>query len=143
VWWIIHVSAKVDPPLLKLSNGWVSSFGVTPVLLLTHTGAKSGVRRETPLVYAKDGEDLVLVASKGGSPSHPAWFHNLAANPQCEVVVKGASGTYIATETHGADRARLWQKASELYAGYDTYQQRAGTRLIPVMRLRRVADATS
>jgi deazaflavin-dependent oxidoreductase (nitroreductase family) len=141
VWWIINVSAKVDPPLLKLSKGWVSSFGVTPVLLLTHTGAKSGITRETPLVYAKDGDDLVLVASKGGSPTHPAWYHNLVANPRCEVVVKGASGTYVATEVDGAERARLWQLATAQYEGYNTYQQRAGQRLIPVIRLRRAPDA--
>jgi deazaflavin-dependent oxidoreductase (nitroreductase family) len=137
-WFIINVSAKVDPPLLKATKGYASSFGVTPVLLLTHTGAKTGQRRETPLVYVRDGDDLVLVASKGGDPSHPAWYHNLTANPRCEVVVKGRSGTYEAAEVTGAERDRLWAKAVDLYPGYETYQARTNGRLIPLVRLRRL-----
>jgi deazaflavin-dependent oxidoreductase (nitroreductase family) len=59
--------------------------GQPPVLLLDHVGAKSGTRRTSPLVYGRDGENLVLVASKGGYPKHPAWFHNLRANPDTTV----------------------------------------------------------
>jgi deazaflavin-dependent oxidoreductase (nitroreductase family) len=136
-WFFINVSAKLDPPLLKASKGWVSSLPGQPVLLLAHTGAKSGARRETPLVYASDGPDLVLIASNGGNPKHPAWYHNLIANPECEVVARGRSGRYLAREAAGPERERLWARALEIYPGYATYQARTDGRTIPVLILHR------
>jgi deazaflavin-dependent oxidoreductase (nitroreductase family) len=133
--YFVHVGQRVDPPLLRLTRGRVSTAIGSPVLLLIHKGAKSGVVRETPLLYLADGDDVVLVASKAGAAKHPAWYHNLRANPECEVFAAGRSGRYVAREAEGAERARLWDLVNDLYAGYETYQGRAGARRIPVMVL--------
>ncbi len=134
-WYFVNVTSKVDPWLLRKTGGRVSALPGQPVLLLVHTGAKSGQRRETPLVYAVDGSNVVLIASKGGDPKHPAWYHNLVANPDCELVAKGRSGKYRAREATGEERSRLWALALDVYPGYATYQQRAGARTIPVLVL--------
>ena len=108
--------------------------GAPPMLLLDHVGAKSGTRRTSPLVYVRDGEDYVIVASKGGYPQHPAWFHNLRAHPDTTIQVGSRK---LAVHAHVADpgeRARLWPKAVATYRGYTGYQQRAG-REIPLVVL--------
>lgn len=134
-WYFINVSSKLDPWILKRTDGRHSALPGQPVLLLQHTGARTGLPRETPLVYARDGDDVVLIASKGGAPEHPTWYHNLVANPECSLIAKGRSGRYRAREAVGAERDRLWAKALEVYGGYDTYQRRAGNRRIPVLAL--------
>ncbi len=134
-WYIINVSSKLDPWILKRTDGRLSAMPGVPVLLLQHTGAKSGKVRETPLVYFDDGDDIVLIASKGGAPEHPMWYGNLLANPECSLIVKGRSGRYYAREATGARRTRLWAKALEVYGGYEVYQRRAGGRRVPVMVL--------
>ncbi len=136
-WFVINISAKIDPPLLKASKGRLSSLPGQSVLLLQHTGAKSAQRRETPLVYALDGDDIILIGSKGGSTSHPAWYHNLVKTPACQVIAHRRSGNYVATTATGTERDRLWNIATKVYAGYDTYQSRTAGREIPVMLLRR------
>lgn len=140
-WYFINVTSKLDPPLLKLTNGRLSSLPGQPVLLLTHTGAKSGRRRETPLVYATDDEAIVLVASYGGSPTNPAWYHNLKANPDCDIIAAGRSGRYRAEEVSGDDYDRLWAVALDVYGGYEVYQSRTGGRRIPLLRLTPVESA--
>lgn len=136
-WYFINVTAKIDPWLLKRSNGRLSTIVGQPVLLLGHTGARSGASRETPLVYATDGDDIVLIASNGGSTRHPAWYHNLMANPVCDVMAAGRSGQYVATQVDGEERTRLWSRALTVYGGYAVYQQRTEGRRIPVLRLSR------
>jgi len=106
-----------------------------PAVLLTTVGAKSGQPRPIPLLYVTDGENIVLIASNGGSPRHPAWYYNLRAHPEVQLLVNGRTATYTAHEATGAERARLWRKAVDLYAGYETYQQRTRGRQIPVMVL--------
>jgi deazaflavin-dependent oxidoreductase (nitroreductase family) len=134
-WYFVKVGNRIDPGLLKLSRGWLSSGVGQPVLLLRHTGAKSGAERETPLLYMTDGERIVLIASNAGSARHPAWYHNLRANPNCRVWARRRSGDYLAHEAEGEERARLWKIALNRYAGYDVYQDRAGARRIAVMVL--------
>jgi deazaflavin-dependent oxidoreductase (nitroreductase family) len=108
--------------------------GVPPVLLLDHVGAKSGIRRTTPLAYVEDGDDVVLVASKGGHPRNPAWFHNLRANPDTTVQI-GSERRAVRARVAGPDeRARLWPKAVAAYAGYRDYQKRT-QRQIPLVIL--------
>jgi len=105
-----------------------------PMLLLDHVGARSGVRRTSPLVYTRVGEDYVLVASKGGYPRHPAWFHNLKANPDTTIQ---AGRRTLAVHAHVADaeeRARLWPRCVATYGGFEHYQRRAG-REIPLVVL--------
>ena len=135
--YIITVSSKIDPLLLKKTNGRWSTMIGQPVLLVKHVGAKSGAARETPLVYTIDGDNIILIASMGGMPKNPAWYHNLKAHPECEVIAKNRSGRYVVTEATGAERDRLWELALDVYQGYDTYQARTGGRVIPVLVLTR------
>jgi F420H(2)-dependent quinone reductase len=108
--------------------------GFPPVLLLDHVGAKSGIRRTTPLAYVEDGGDVVLVASKGGHPRNPAWFHNLRANPDTTVQIGRERRAVHARVADPDERARLWPKAVAAYAGYRGYQQRT-QRQIPLVIL--------
>jgi F420H(2)-dependent quinone reductase len=108
--------------------------GAPPMLLLDHVGAKSGKHRTTPLAYLGDGEDLVLVASKGGSPRHPAWFHNLRAYPDTTVQVGSGRRAVRARVATAEQRARLWPKVVQMYPGYRHYQRRT-EREIPLVIL--------
>jgi F420H(2)-dependent quinone reductase len=108
--------------------------GAPPMLLLDHVGARSGVRRTSPLVYALDGEDLILVASKGGYPKNPAWYHNLQANPETTVQVGSRRRLVRARVATAAERERLWPLVVGVYSGYEAYQQRT-EREIPLVVL--------
>ena len=111
--------------------------GAPPTLLLTHVGAKSGQKRISPLTYTEgDGDDLVLVASKGGYPKNPAWFHNLKANPDTVVQVGREHRPVHARVATPEERERLWPRVVENYSGYAEYQQRT-VRQIPLVILER------
>ncbi len=108
--------------------------GAPPMLLLDHVGARTGVRRASPIAYTLDGQNLILVASKGGYPKNPGWFHNLVANPDTTVQV--GSG-YRDVRAHVADpeeRVRLWPMVLETYGGYADYQKHT-EREIPLIVL--------
>jgi deazaflavin-dependent oxidoreductase (nitroreductase family) len=111
-------------------------FAGTPVLLLTTTGARSGEQRTTPVVYLKDGERLVVFASKAGAPENPAWFHNLRANPQVTVEVGSDSFQANATVLSGEERDGLFQRQAELYPQFEEYAKQT-SRVIPVVALER------
>jgi deazaflavin-dependent oxidoreductase (nitroreductase family) len=134
-WYFLNVAMRVDRVLLPLTGGRISSAPGQQILLLETIGAKSGERRRTPLVYVTDDDHLVLIASKAGAKRHPAWFHNLKANPNVKVLAPGRTGDYVAREAREEERGRLWAKAVDYYGGYDTYQERAGSRRIPVVVL--------
>ena len=104
------------------------------MLLLDHVGARSGRRRTTPLVYFEDGGDLVIVASKGGHPRHPAWFHNLRANPDTTAQVGSERRPVRARVASPQERERLWPRAVATYGGYADYQARTD-REIPLVIL--------
>jgi len=108
--------------------------GAPPVLLLDHVGAKSAIRRTSPLLYMRDGENLVLVASKGGYPKNPSWFHNLLTNPDTTVQVGPAHKAVHARVASPEERRRLWPKVVQVYGGYADYQQRT-EREIPLVLL--------
>jgi deazaflavin-dependent oxidoreductase (nitroreductase family) len=108
--------------------------GGPPMLLLDQVGAKSGRRRTTPLAYLTDGEDLVIVASKGGHPRHPAWFHNLRANPAATIQVGTERRTVQARVATPEERGRLWPRVVQAYRGYAGYQERT-EREIPLVIL--------
>ena len=108
--------------------------GAPPTLLLDHVGARSGRVRTTPLTYLRNGEDFVIVASKGGHPRNPAWFHNLRAHPDTTIQVGSERKAVRARVATPAERARLWPKVVELYGGYRDYQARTG-REIPLVVL--------
>jgi F420H(2)-dependent quinone reductase len=108
--------------------------GAPPTLLLDHVGAKSGTVRTTPLTYLRDGDDFVLVASKGGHPRNPAWYHNLRAHPDTTVQVGSSRRAVHARVATATERKRLWPKVVALYGGYATYQERTD-REIPLVVL--------
>lgn len=135
-WIILNLFTPLDRVLLRISRGRVSTTSmVMPSLILFTTGAKSGLPRETPLIYLPDGKRIVLIASNGGQPQHPGWYHNLRANPQARVLRGGREGSYHARETVGIEREALWQRAVALYSGYGVYQGRSDGRQIPVLVL--------
>jgi deazaflavin-dependent oxidoreductase (nitroreductase family) len=102
------------------------------ILLLTTTGRKSGEQRTSALIFAYDGDDMLLIASQGGAPTHPAWYHNLTAKPQVEVQVKGNTMAATARTAEGAEKERLWKVMTEQWPNYDVYTTRT-TRDIPLV----------
>lgn len=106
------------------------------MLLLDHVGAKSGAKRTSPLLYVEDGEDVFVIASKGGFPKHPAWFHNLVANPDTTVQIGSEIRKVHARVAKPEERERLWKMADAAYSGYRDYRARAG-REIPLVVLER------
>ena len=132
-WFLVNVGNKIDPYLMRATGGRVKSTFSAPTVLLTHTGAKSGKKRTTPLGYFTDGDNAILIASRGGNRNHPAWYHNVLANPAVELWTKGGGGAYRAREAEGEERQRLWNLATAFYPGFARYQERAGERRIPVI----------
>jgi deazaflavin-dependent oxidoreductase (nitroreductase family) len=109
------------------------------VLLLTTTGAKSGEERIAPLAYSRDGDDYVIIASKGGAPTHPAWYQNLLANPTATIELNLETIRVNARITEGAERQRLWDGHVAIHPGFAEYPKKTD-RVIPVVVLERVAD---
>jgi deazaflavin-dependent oxidoreductase (nitroreductase family) len=139
-WCYIHVTPKIDRPLMRVSRGRLGFAGRRGGLLRV-VGAKSGRERLTPLLFMRDGENVVLIASRGGAARNPAWYHNLKANPEVGFTILGEERRYRAREAEGPERERLWQRmVSERYPGYQTYQERAGPRRIPVIVLEPVPE---
>ena len=135
-WPLLRRVMGAHTALYRVSNGLIGHRvpGQPPVLLLDHVGAKSGVKRTSPLVYGVDGENLVLVASKGGYPRNPAWLHNLRANPDTRVQVGSEIRNVTARVPEGEERARLWKLMVGVYGGYAAYQRRTD-REIPLVVL--------
>jgi len=107
-----------------------------PILLLTTTGRKSGEARTSALIFGRDGDDLLLVASQGGAPTHPNWYHNLNANPDVEVQVQGDVFRATARTADDDEKARLWSIMTDVWPNYDQYQERTD-RQIPLVVLTR------
>ena len=106
-----------------------------PVIIVTHTGKKTGAIRKTPLMRVKDGANYVLVGSQGGAPTHPAWVHNLRVNPAVEIRDRTEVQPMRAREVeHKAERARLWDLAVAAFPPYADYQKKTD-RIIPVFLL--------
>lgn len=137
--YVTRLAPRIDPPLLRLSGGRISSVFPVPVMLMTTIGAKTGLRRTLPLLYVAEGNSLLVIASNYGRPGNPSWYRNLTANPRVEVLAGRHSGTYTASViTDSAERSAAWERALDVYAGYADYEVRAGDRTIPLVRLRRV-----
>ena len=120
----------------QLTGGLIGgSFLGNPILLLKTTGRKSGRSYTTPLQYLRDGDDMVLAASNGGSNRHPNWWLNLQANPKAEVQIRLEKKHVTAELAKGRERARLWGRLVDMYPGYRDYQL-AARREIPVVVLR-------
>jgi deazaflavin-dependent oxidoreductase (nitroreductase family) len=111
-------------------------FEGAPVLLLTTTGAKTGERRTTPVMYLPDGERMVIFASKAGAPTNPAWYHNLVANPTVTIEVGSETVDATAVVTTGGERERLFDRQAGLHPQFAEYAQKT-TRQIPAIALER------
>jgi deazaflavin-dependent oxidoreductase (nitroreductase family) len=139
-WMFVHVFNRIDRLLMgatkaRFNTGVGTGFRGNGVLLIC-TGARSGEERRIPLLSTPVGDDIVLVASKAGSPANPAWYHNLKRYPACTVFRDGEAIPCVAREAAGAERDRFWALAVANYSGYEAYQKRTD-RLIPVMVLSR------
>jgi deazaflavin-dependent oxidoreductase (nitroreductase family) len=129
----------MDPVIaeFRANNGVVGGyFEGRPLLILNTIGAKSGESRSHALMYGEDGGDLFIIASKGGAPEHPAWYHNLIAHPRVTVELGAETYAADAIPTEGEERDRLMALMIADFPFFGEYQERAG-RVIPVIRLRR------
>ena len=133
-----HTAHHVDRVLLALSGGRVSTAEVLaglPTIRLTAVGAKTGKERTVPVMGMRDGDAWVVVASNWGGERHPAWYHNLRANPEVKVTYRDRTRRYVAREATGEEREAYWTRAKRLYRGFEEYERRSGDRDIPVVVL--------
>lgn len=130
----IHVVWRLDPPLMRVTRGRLGFDLMIPTALLQTRGARSGKVRRNVVIYFHDGERVTIVASKLGLSNHPAWFHNLRANP--EVALGGAPMRASVVEDE-AERRRLWALADQVFAPYAAYRREAAAanREIPIVQL--------
>ena len=132
-----HVEKYLSDP--EAAEAWDSSLGgsqgMLPTLLLTTKGRRSGEPRHSPLIYQPAGDGFVVIASKGGWPTHPAWYLNLQADPEAEVRAGKRHLRVEARTAKGEERAALWKKMRDAYPPYDNYQTWAKDREIPVVVL--------
>jgi len=135
-WKLVTLASRLNTALFRATNGRLGgSLGGAPVLLLHHVGAKSGTPRTVPLLFLEDGGALVIVASKGGTNRHPAWYHNLRAHPDTEVELPGGERRRVrARVASEEERAALWPRLVAMYRPYEDYQ-RYTTRRIPLVIL--------
>lgn len=122
---------KLNTVVYRASGGRIGSLGQR-LCILHHRGARSGEARETPLYGIEDGDDMVLVASYGGAPKSPAWFHNCMAHPDVDIERNGKRVPMRARRADAAERERLWPKAVASYGAYADYQE-ITEREIPVV----------
>jgi deazaflavin-dependent oxidoreductase (nitroreductase family) len=130
----MHVVWKLDPPLMRATRGRLGFDLMIPTALLETRGARSGKRRRNVVIYFHDGERVTIIASKLGLPSHPAWFHNLQANPDVTFGGIPMRATVVDDE---AERQRLWALADRVFAPYAAYRLEAAKvdRTIPIVQL--------
>jgi deazaflavin-dependent oxidoreductase (nitroreductase family) len=124
----------------RTNNGTMVSgmFKGAPLLLLTTTGARSGQTRINPLAYTRDGDRYVVIASKGGAPTHPDWYHNVVAHPEVTIEVGPDRFQARASVPEGAERDRLYDAQAAVMPGFAEYQRNT-TRRIPVVVFNRIA----
>ena len=143
-WLFSHVLHHCDRLALKLSKGrstLTSALSGLPVIMLTTTGAKSGLTRTVPLLgiydpnHPNDPDYLAIIASNWGQKHYPAWYFNLKANPNATGVINGSTYSYLSREASGAEYDKFWQTASKMYIGFPRYKERASNRHIPIMIL--------
>jgi F420H(2)-dependent quinone reductase len=134
-WWLWERFTGLHAAAYRLSRGRIGGrFMDAPVVLVESIGRRSGKRRTHPLMCGEDGDNLVIVASKGGIDAHPAWYLNLMANPETTAHWRGERRRVRAREAEGAERERLWEKMVGVYRPYASYQRRTERR-IPIVVL--------
>ena len=118
----------------RANKGRVAAFAHQPLLLITHTGAKTGKKRTNPVAYFRDGDRYVIVASKGGAPTNPDWYYNLLANPHVTVEVGTEQLKVTAKKAAPSERNRLWAMVKEKNPGFAEYEKKT-SRIIPLVIL--------
>jgi deazaflavin-dependent oxidoreductase (nitroreductase family) len=126
------VASRVDPALIRLTGGRLSSVAPFPALLLIHTGAKSGVTHTSTVVYFTDADRVIVIASNFGAPHRPGWYYNVKAHPEVTLLGRGFRGPFRAEELVGPERDRLFQLAASAAGPYEHYQRTAG-KPVPVV----------
>jgi deazaflavin-dependent oxidoreductase (nitroreductase family) len=116
-------------------GGHIPGWPEARIVLVDHTGARSGARRTSPVMYQEDGDAIVVMASKAGQPTNPAWFHNLKANPDTTIQIGSVVREVHARVATGEERERLWMGFVGLYPGSEDYQRNAKGRKIPIVIL--------
>ena len=121
----LRAVGKLNVPIYRITRGrLMGKVGRAPVLLLTSTGRRSGQPRTAPVLYLADGERVIVIGSNAGNERAPAWSHNLKANPDAEVQIRGERRRVRARVAEGEERAELWRKVNVQYAGFDDYDER-------------------
>jgi deazaflavin-dependent oxidoreductase (nitroreductase family) len=137
-WVFARVLHRIDRPVYRLTRGrytFASLVSGIPVVMLTTTGARSGEPRSVPVLGLPTDEGLAVIASNFGKHRHPAWYHNLRANPEGSVTVDGTSRRFRAVEADGERRRRIWEEGLRVYPGWAQYERRATNREITVFVL--------
>lgn len=130
---VMKFFSKLNVVLYKLSAGHImGKMDGTPVCLVKMKGAKSGKTRTIPLMYNPSGDDVVLVASMGGAPKHPVWYHNLVAYPDVEIQLGGKKGAYRVHQADDDEKEGLWPDLVDNFPSFAVYRERTD-RNIPVM----------
>ncbi|MCW3027742.1 MAG: hypothetical protein JWN81_953 [Solirubrobacterales bacterium] len=137
-WFFARVLHHIDRPIFRLTGGrhtLASLVSGLPVVMITTTGARSGVERTLPVLGLPTADGLAVIASNYGQERHPSWYYNLRANPQGYVTVDGVRSAFRASEAQGEVRARIWQEGLNVYPGWSQYERRASHRQIAVFVL--------
>jgi deazaflavin-dependent oxidoreductase (nitroreductase family) len=137
-WLFARILHRIDRPVHRLTRGrhtFASLLAGLPVVMLTTTGARSGAARTVPVLGLPTEDGLAVVASNFGRHHHPAWHHNLCANPDATVVVDGVAHAVRAAQARGEQRARIWREGLKVYPGWSQYERRAAHRDIIVYLL--------
>ena len=138
-WLFLNVFPVLDRWLIPRTHGRLRVALGQPILLLHTRGARTGQPRATPLLYTPDARGFIIVASKAGSAHHPAWYHNLRAHPDAvSVEIEGNLVAVRPRVVEEPERSELWRRVNDNYNGYETYAQRAGRRIIPIVVLEAV-----
>lgn len=141
-WLLAQVLRPIDRWVLRRSQGRFTATSLLagrPVILLTTTGAKSRQPRQTTLLFITDEERVIVFATNFGSSRHPAWYHNLCANPKATITFDGRSMPVMAQEAPVSEQHRYWAAATALYPGFAAYRRRVSKRKVPVVMLEPVS----
>jgi deazaflavin-dependent oxidoreductase (nitroreductase family) len=137
-WFFARVMHRIDRPVYRLTGGrhtFASLVSGLPVVMLTTTGARSGKQRGVPVLGLPTEDGVAVIASNFGQYRHPAWYHNLRANPEGSVAVDGQTRRFRAVEVEGERRERIWEAGLRVYPGWSQYERRASHRRIAVFVL--------
>ncbi len=137
-WLFARILHHIDRPVYRLTGGrhtFATLVSGLPVVMLTTTGARSGLPRTVPVLGLPTPDGIAVIASNYGQARHPAWYHNLRADPEGEIAVDGERRRFRAVEAQGERRDRIWQQGLRVYPGWSQYERRAPNRRIAIFVL--------